>query len=378
MFDQCLSLIKRLYPDKEQILLHEPVFLGNEKKYLNECIDSTYVSYVGQFVNKFEAAVMDYTGSKNAKAMINGTAALHMALMVAGVEDEDLVISQSLTFVATANAISYCRAEPVFIDVDPVTMGMDPEMLRTFLREETRIEAGILKHKKSNKRIKACVPVHVMGHSCAIQEIAELCADFGVTLIEDAAEGIGSFNGSDHLGTVGSIGILSFNGNKTITTGCGGMLLSKDKEIADRIEHLSTTAKKKHLWAFEHDAIGYNYRLSNLSAAIGLAQMEKLETILVSKRETAHLYRDFFKDKEAHFMLEPEGTHSNYWLNTIMLANQKEQEEFLIFMNRGGVNCRPLWKGMHQLPMFSDAICTDLSVTEKLTQTLVNLPSGYR
>jgi aminotransferase in exopolysaccharide biosynthesis len=378
MFESSLEFIRELYPDRERIGLHEPVFLGNEKQYLTDCIDSTFVSYVGEYVTRFEESVRAYTGAHHAKAMINGTSALHMGLLVSGVGPGDLVLTQSLTFVATANAITYTGATPFFIDVDEASLAMHPDSLRHFLHEETQKKADGLYHKASGKRIAACLPVHVMGHACRIEEIAMVCTEHGIPLIEDAAEAMGSYWKGRHLGTFGDIGVLSFNGNKTITTGCGGMILCKDEELAARVAQWSTTAKKPHPWAFEHDAIGYNYRLSNVSAAIGLAQMEKLDQILASKRATASAYSDFYEHSPFRFIAEPEGGRSNYWLNTIALADEATQHGFLAFMNENGVNCRPLWTGMHELEMFKDCPRTTLPMTEKLTRTLVNLPSSYR
>lgn len=377
-FEDCLGFIRELYPDKERIGLHEPVFLGKEKDYLADCIDSTFVSYVGEYVNRFEQSVQDYTGSPFAKAIINGTSALHLALTIAGTQREDIVITQSMTFVATANAISYCGAIPYFLDVSEETLGMDVQALEHFLSHQTIRKDDDLYHKESGRRIAACLPVHVMGHACDIERIAEICTDYGIVLVEDAAEGMGSSRNGQHLGTFGDIGVLSFNGNKTITTGCGGMILCKDEHLAERAKHISTTAKKNHPWAFEHDEVGYNYRLSNVSAAIGLAQMETLDRILRNKRDTAKRYEEFFQDTGYRFIKEPENSSSNYWLNTVQLPDEETRTAFLDFMNAEGVNCRPIWTPMHMLPMYREALKGPLDMTERLSSTLVNLPSSYR
>lgn len=378
MFNECVELIRRLYPDKDRVLLHEPVFLGREKEYLEECINSTMVSYVGPFVNRFEKDLETYTGSAYIKAMINGTSAMHIALKAVGVRQNELVITQSLTFVATANSIAYCGAEPVFVDIEEHSMGMDPASLRHFLETETSMDNGHTRHRGSGKKITACIPVHVMGLTCDIDSIVSICEEYKIAVIEDAAEAIGSHNRDRHLGTIADIGILSFNGNKTITAGCGGAVLCNNEDLSRKIQHLSTTAKQPHAWEFIHDEVGYNYRLSNVSAAIGVAQLEMIDAILESKRSTAETYRTFFADHNVYFSTEGEGSISNYWLNTIRLNNMGERDSFLVHMNRERINCRPLWRPMHMLPIYGHCTKTDMSVTEKVYSLSVNLPSGYR
>ena len=295
MYKTITDFIKNIYDHQSTINLHEPRFIGNEKKYLAECIDSTFVSYVGAFVTSFEERIKAYTGAKYAVAMANGTLAQHLALRVCGVVHDDEVITQALTFVATANAITYIGAHPIFLDSDTDTLGLSPEKLFTFLKNETLKKAdGFNYNKKSGRRISACIPVHVFGHPARIDDIVQICNDNNILVIEDAAESLGSFYQSKHTGTFGLASVLSFNGNKTITTGGGGMLLTNNEAIATSAKHLSTTAKIPHAWAFEHDEIGYNYRMPNINAALGCAQMETLDLFLTKKREQAHLYAAFF------------------------------------------------------------------------------------
>ena len=289
--------IRELYCEPEKFIpLHTPLFIGNEKKYLEECIDSTYVSSVGKFVGLFEDKIAEYTGSVRAVACVYGTSALHIALKLAGVEQHDEVITQPLTFIATANAISYCGAKPLFLDVDIKTMGLSPTALETFLSSDTEMKTDGCYNRSTGNRIKACVPMHTFGHPCRIDEIALICQKYKIELIEDAAESIGSFYKGKHTGTFGKTGVLSFNGNKIITTGGGGMLLFNDEDLAQRAKHLTTQAKIPHAWEFDHNEIGYNYRMPNINAALGLAQMEQLNFFLENKRELADNYKLFFKD----------------------------------------------------------------------------------
>ncbi len=379
MYKTITDFIKHTYNTPPPINLHEPRFIGNEKKYLAECIDSTFVSYVGAFVTSFEDSVKAFTGSKYAVAMTNGTLALHLALRVCGVLPEDEVITQALTFVATANAISYIGAHPIFLDSDLDTLGLSPEKLLTFLKNETqKKEDGNTYNKKTGRRISACVPVHVFGHPARIADIVRICADYNLVVVEDAAESLGSFYQSQHTGTFGLASVLSFNGNKTITTGGGGMLLTNDEMIATSAKHLSTTAKIPHPWAFEHDEIGYNYRMPNLNAAVGCAQMETLDLFLSKKREQAERYATFFAQIGVDFIVEPKDSRSNYWLNTIMLNDRTERDAFLAYSHSQGVMTRPVWRLMSQLPMYKDALCGDLEQAEHLEARLVNLPSSVR
>jgi aminotransferase in exopolysaccharide biosynthesis len=379
MYNDIVQFIRDVFCEpKEPIPLHAPCFMGNEKKYLCECIDSTYVSSVGKFVDRFEEMVVEYTGAKKAVVCVNGTNALHLALMLAGVNRNDEVITQPLTFVATANAISYCGAYPVFIDVDRDTMGLSPGKMKEWLDEHTEIKGSSCFNKTTQRRIMACVPMHTFGHPVHLDELVELCNEYHIELVEDAAESLGSFYKGQHTGTFGKIGILSFNGNKTITTGGGGMLLFKDEKLAVHAKHLTTQAKVPHRWEFVHDHIGYNYRMPNINAALGCAQMENISKFLASKRELAQKYDAFFKSKEQDYFMEPNNCSSNYWLNVIILKNSKERDEFLTYTNDNGVMTRPVWQLMNRLPMFKDCQHGSLSNAEWLEDKAVNIPSSVR
>lgn len=376
MYNDLIRLIRDHYATDAFIALHEPSFNGNEKTYLCECIDSTFVSSVGVFVDRFEAMCADFTGSKYAIATVNGTAALHIALILAGVKPQSEVITQPLTFIATCNAISYCGAHPVFIDVDRDTMGLSPTALRTFLEQYARIEGDHCINTSSGRIISAVVPMHTFGHPCRIDEITDICREYRIALVEDAAESLGSTYKNRHTGTFGLLGTLSFNGNKTITTGGGGMILTNDPELAKAAKHLTTTAKIPHPYEYVHDHIGYNYRLPNINAALGVAQMEQLETILEKKRVLANLYKQFFENSPITFVTEPSSAHSNYWLNSVILSDKTERDQFLKVTNESGVMTRPIWKLMNTLSMFENAQCGDLNNALWLEERVVNLPSG--
>lgn len=376
-YQYIIDKIREIYhkPDGP-IYLHEPLFIGNEKKYLEECIDSTYVSSVGKFVDIFEKKIAEYTGAKKAVVCVSGTNALHIALKLVGVEQYDEVITQPLTFIATANAISYCFATPIFIDVDIDTMGLSPKSLEVFLTEETEMKVDGCYNKSTGKRIKACIPMHTFGHPCRIDEIAIICKKHKIELIEDAAESIGSYYKGQHTGTFGKIGVLSFNGNKTITSGGGGMLLFNDEKLALEAKHLTTQAKVPHPWEFVHDEIGYNYRMPNINAALGVAQLENLNLYLEKKRKLAAIYNDFFHDKKVSFFHEPDNSTSNYWLNVILFDSKEERDVFLTESNLQGVMTRPVWRLMNKLPMFENCQCGDLSNSEWLEKRVVNIPSS--
>ena len=379
MYSEFINFVRSLYKTSDIIALHEPCFKGNEKKYLNECIDSTFVSSVGKFVDLFEQRIAKYTDTKYAIAVVNGTAALHIALILSDIRSNDEVITQPLTFIATANAISYTGAKPVFIDVDKATLGLSPDKLCNFLTKKTnRGKDGFCYNTKTGKRIKACVPMHTYGHPVKIDEIKTICDKNNIVLIEDAAESIGSYYKEQHTGTFGLMGILSFNGNKTITAGGGGMIITDDKSLARKAKHLTTTAKVPHKWNYEHDCIGYNYRLTNLAAALGVAQIEQLPQFLQAKRELAKKYEAFFSNSEMQFIKEPEDATSNYWLNTIILKNKKERDSFLSFTNERSIMTRPAWKLMSRLNMFKDSQHGDLSNAEWLTDRLINIPSSIQ
>ncbi len=381
-YQNIINFIQKTYNTTDFIPLHEPRFRGNEKKYLNECIDSTFVSSVGKFVDLFEQKIAEYTGAKYAVAAVNGTAALHIALLLAGVKQYDEVITQPLTFIATANAITYTGAKPIFVDVDRDTMGLSPESLKEFLYKKTvKFIDGITGkveciNRITKRRISAVVPMHTFGHPTRIDEIKELCDEYGITLVEDAAESLGSFYKEKHTGTFGKLGILSFNGNKTITTGGGGMIITDDEKLAKLAKHLTTQAKVPHKWNYEHDYIGYNYRLTNLAAALGVAQIEQLPEIIKSKRELANRYIDFFKDTEIEFCKEPKNSKSNYWLNAVILKDRTERDKFLEYTNENGVMTRPIWELMNRLPMFKDSQCENIENAEWLADRVVNIPSS--
>lgn len=376
MNKEFISFVKRTFNTDEFIPLHTPIFMGNEKKYLNECIDSTFVSSVGKFVDQFEEEVSKFTGAKYAIATVNGTAALHIALMLAGVEQDDEVITQPLTFIATLNALSYIGAQPIFVDVDKNTLGLSPEKLESFLSKNTEVVNGCCVNKKSKRKIKAVVPMHTFGHSVRIEDIIAVCNRYNVKVVEDAAESLGSYYKEKHTGTFGLLGTLSFNGNKTITTGGGGMVLTNDQELAKKAKHITTTAKIPHKWEFEHDMVGYNYRLPNINAALGCAQMEKLPLVLERKRVMANKYQTFFNNTSFNFITEPGNTTSNYWLNAIILEDLKERNNFLTETNEKGVMTRPIWKLMNSLTMFKNAQTGNLENSKWLEERVVNIPSS--
>ena len=373
-----INFIKSIYNKNKFIPLHEPRFLGNEKKYLNECIDSTFVSSVGKFVDEFESRIANYTGSKYAIATCNGTSALHTSLLVANVNKNDEVITQPLTFVATCNAISYCGAKVIFIDVDKDTMGLSPTALKFFLENNTKVKNKQCINNKTGKVIKACVPMHSYGHPCRIDEIKKICDDYYIFLIEDAAESIGSTYKGKHTGTFGQLGVISFNGNKIITGGGGGCVITNDKVLAEKAKYLTTTAKVPHKWDFNHDMVGYNYRMPNLNAALLVAQLENLNNFINNKRELANHYETFFSSTDYFFFKEPSNSKSNYWLNVILLKNKKQRDEFLDFTNKNGIMTRPTWRLMNELEMFKDCEGVDLKNAKYLEERVVNIPSSVR
>jgi aminotransferase in exopolysaccharide biosynthesis len=361
---------------KGLIPLHEPRFNGNEKKYINECIDTTFVSSVGKYVSLFEEMVANFTGAKHAIAAVNGTAALHIALLLSDVKPEDEVITQALTFIATTNAITYTGAKPIFIDVDRDTLGLSPVSLKKFLSKNAIIIDGFSFNKTSGRRIKACVPMHTFGHPCRIDEIIAICNHYNIDVIEDAAESLGSYYKGQHTGTFGKFGTLSFNGNKIITTGGGGMILTNNDELGKLAKHITTTAKVPHRWEFVHDMTGFNYRLTNLAAALGCAQMEQLPKFIIQKRKLAETYANFFYKLGIVFVNEPENCSSNYWLNTLILQDKTEQSNFLEYMNNYEVMVRPIWQLMSRLEMYKSCQCGSLENTEWLADRVVNIPSS--
>ena len=376
MFDDFIDFVREIYGAKKLIPLHEPKFIGNEKKYLNQCIDTTFVSSVGKFVDKFEKKIAKYTGAKYAIATTNGTSALHVSLMLAGVEQDDEVITQPLNFVASCNAISYCRAKPIFIDVDIDTMGLSPSALKSFLEKNTIIKKNKCINKKTKKIIKACVPMHSYGHPCRIDEIKQILKRHHIFLIEDAAESLGSFYKNKHTGTFGQLGTLSFNGNKIITAGGGGCIITNDKFLAKKAKHLTTVAKVPHKWDFSHDMTGYNYRMPNLNAALLVAQLENLKLFIKNKRKLAEVYEAFFLKVNYNFFKEPKNCKSNYWLNSILFQNKQQRDKFLEETNSNGVITRPIWILMNRLPMFKNSQCGNIKNSEWLFERVVNIPSN--
>ncbi|WP_158859883.1 LegC family aminotransferase [Lunatibacter salilacus] len=383
-FQEIISFIKSIYPEKDFIPLHEPKFLGNEKKYLCDAIDSTFVSSVGAYVNKFEEMIAEIAGTQYAVATVNGTSALHMAMLVAGVKRDDLVITQSLTFIATCNAISYIGAEPVFLDVDRSSAGLSPESLEHWLKNNTYLKTdkdiGKLNcyHHLTNKRVAAVVPMHTFGHPVMIEEIVNICENYGIPVVEDAAESLGSSYRGRQTGGFGLLGTFSFNGNKTVTCGGGGAIVTNDGDMAKKAKHLTTQAKVPHQWEFIHDEIGYNYRMPNLNAALACAQLEQLQKLITDKRAIAETYKAFFSDKAYHYFDEPPNSRSNFWLNAVLFSDKKERDEFLAISNAAQVMTRPVWRPMHQLPMFKEFLKDGLENTNYLADRLVNIPSSAR
>lgn len=377
--DTVVSFIRDTFHQPEAFIpLHAPHFGGNELKYVSDTIQSTFVSSVGAYVNKFEEMMAEITGAKYAIATVNGTTALHLALVVAGVKRDEHVITQSLTFVATANAITHASATPIFVDVDKDTLGMSPKALKKFLEEETTIINGQTFSNATQQRIAAVLPMHTFGLPCRIDEIAAICEEYNIALVEDAAESLGSYYKGKHTGNFGIVGTFSFNGNKTVTCGGGGAIVTNDEQIAKHAKHISTTAKNPHPWEFYHDEVGYNYRLPNLNAALACAQLEQLPAFLKNKRELAAAYQSFFANSEIKFIEEPKDSISNFWLNAVLLENLEERNKFLEYTNSKGVMTRPIWTLMNKLPMYNNCIKGDLCNSEWLENRVVNLPSSVR
>lgn len=359
--------------------LHEPEFSGNEWRYVKECLDTGWVSSAGKFVDQFEEQLREITGVKSAIAVVNGTAALHISLLLASVERGDEVLMPTLTFVATANAISYCGAVPHFVDSEERTLGLDPQKLDAYLREIAEVRGNSCYNKKSGRPMKAVVPMHTFGHPVDLDPLLEVCGRYKLVLVEDAAESLGSFYKGTHTGNLGRVSALSFNGNKTITTGGGGAILTNDEALGRAARHLTTTAKVSHRWEFYHDVVGYNYRMPNINAALGCAQLEQLSMFLRKKRALAKRYSELFAEMDGvTFFEEPEFATSNYWLNALLLDKplSLHRDNILELANREGIMSRPVWKLMHKLPMFCDSPCMDLSVAESLESRLINIPSS--
>jgi aminotransferase in exopolysaccharide biosynthesis len=376
MFDYLAKFIQDKYRTNSFIPLHEPRFIGKEKEFVSQTIDSTFVSSVGQYVNQFEEDIAKYTGSKRAIAIVNGTSALHLSMLMAGVKPGDYVITQALTFVATCNAIHYCQAEPILIDVDKKTLGLSPIALEAWLEENAFVDIDqVCKLKNSKRAIKACIPMHTFGHPVEIDTLAKICNVWKLAMIEDAAESLGSLFKDTHTGTFGLMGTLSFNGNKIITTGGGGAILCNE-ELYLKGKHLSTTAKKPNDIHFVHDEVGFNYRLPNINAALGCAQLESINLFVTQKRQLAEEYAQLLKNSNLEFFKEPKNCRSNYWLNTIICHDESQRNELLNYMNSREIMTRPVWTPMNKLPMFKNSISDSLQNTLWLEERIVNIPSS--
>ena len=371
-----IDFVRTEYGTDDFIPLHIPRLGGRERDLVADAVESSFVSSVGRYGAEFEEAVAKYTGAPFAIAVMNGTAALHLCLVLAGVKRDEEVITQAMTFVATCNAISYCHAHPVLVDIERPGLGMSPDSLEHWLENNAeRGDDGLCRNRYTGRVIRACVPMHSFGHPVRIERIAEICRRFGLVLIEDAAESLGSFYRGEHTGLVGDLAALSFNGNKIITTGGGGMILTRDEALAEHARHLSTTAKVAHRWEYFHDEVGYNYRMPALNAALGCAQMESLPAFVEAKRALAARYRDWFAQSDYEFVTEPEGAHSNYWLNAFFARDRVERDHWLELTNDAGVMTRPVWVPMNELPAFANCQAASLETSQWVADRLINLPS---
>jgi len=377
MNNKLIQFVRDTYKTNDFIPLHAPTFAGNEKAYVTETIDSTFVSSVGKYVESFEKQIEVYTGATKAVATVNGTAALHTALYMAGVKANDLVITQALTFVATCNALFHMGADPVFVDVSKLSLGLCPKATSEYLDDNAAINSdGECIHKVSGRRIKAVVPMHTFGHPVELDELMTVCLKWNLVLVEDAAESLGSFYKGKHTGTISDFSAISFNGNKVITTGGGGMVLCKNLDDGVHTRHVTTTAKVPHPYEFYHDEPGFNYRLPNLNAALGCAQMEVLPEFLKQKRALANQYQALFSGSDFEFVVEPDYAQSNYWLNAIICPDSESRNLLLKETNEQGIMTRPIWQLMHRLPMFQNALKGDLTVSQWVESHLINLPSS--
>jgi aminotransferase in exopolysaccharide biosynthesis len=376
MFETLIKFVREYYRSTDFIPLHAPIFSGRERQYVLDTIDSTFVSSVGAYVDRFEHDMVAYTGSPRAVATMNGTAALHIALKLAGVQPGDLVITQPLTFVATCNAIAYCGAEPVFTDVDRHTLGLSPRAMNEWLHNHAQMdEDGVCRTRADKLIIRACLPMHTFGHPADLDGLVEVCARWNIALVEDAAESLGSLYKGRHTGTIGRLGTLSFNGNKIITTGGGGMVLTNET-LGARAKHITTTAKQPHPYEYVHDEIGYNYRLPNLNAALGCAQLEQLEAFIANKRELAAQYAAHFSGSDLQFVTEPDGCRANYWLNAVVCDSREQRDKLLKSTNDAGVMTRPIWTLMNRLSGYANCRQGPLTQAEWLEARVVNLPSS--
>ena len=377
-FDFVTEHIKDLYGTREFIPLHVPRFRGKEKEYLEHCIDTTFVSSVGKFVDQFEAQIARISRTKKAVAVVNGTAGIQVALRLSGVKAGDEVLTQALTFVATANAIVYNNAHPVFLDVDRDTMGLSPKAVSVFLEEHGELRADGCYNKTTGRKISACLPMHTFGFPVHLDELILVCKKWNIALVEDAAESLGSEYKGQPTGSFGELGVFSFNGNKIATSGGGGVIVSNNIKLAEKGKYLTTTAKQPHPYEYFHDELGYNFRMPNINAALACAQLEQLDTFLSEKRELAHIHADFFKTKGIHFRTESPETKANYWLMCVELENKKERKTFLKYTNSNNVMTRPIWQLMFRLPMFQNYQKDSQKNAIFLEERIVNIPSSVR
>lgn len=375
-WEQFANEIKALYR-KTYVPLHEPTLQGNELNYVSDCITSGWVSSVGQYVNQFEEKLAEYMGVKFAVLVVNGTAALQMALKAAGVQSNEEVFIPSLSFVATANAVSYLGAVPHFVDVSEETLGLDPNKLEAYIKTNTRVEHGQLINDKTGRVIRAVVPMHTFGHPVELDELQLICEKYNLVMVEDAAESLGSLYKGKHTGGFGKVSAVSFNGNKILTTGGGGAVLTNDEALAKYVKHITTTAKLPHRWEYEHDEIGYNYRMPNINAALGCAQLERLTYFVEKKRALTTVYEDFLKKVDGvRLFKEPVNCSSNYWLQTLLLDEHINRDELLHYLNENGIQSRPIWQPLHSLSIYSQSPRSDLSTTNSLYKRVINIPSS--
>lgn len=374
-----IGALRAVLPEPGSVELHEPKFGGNEWRYLKECLDSGWVSSVGGFVDEFERRLAEFTGARYAVATVNGTSALHACLRLVGVSDHDEVLVPSLTFIATAAAVTYCGATPHFVDSEDTTLGVDVGKLEDHLRDVAHIKNGMCINRVTGARIKAVVPVHTFGHPVDMDALVEVANRFALDVVEDAAESLGSYYKGRHTGNWGRVSALSFNGNKVVTTGGGGAIVTNDARLAEQAKHVTATARVRHQWSFVHDQVGYNYRMPNLNAALGCAQLEQLPAFLQQKRRLAERYRAAIAAvKGVRFFSEPQFASSNYWLNTLILDDKSARDRDLVLQatHEQGIKTRPAWVPMHRLEMFQDCPRMDLSMTDRLERTIVNIPSS--
>ena len=377
-YKEIIDFVKLQYPKQDFIPLHAPVFNGNEKLYVLDTIDSTFVSSVGAYVDKFEIMMADLSKTQKAVAIVNGTSALQVALRLSGVQNGDEVLTQALTFIATINAIIYNGASPVFLDVDMDTMGLSPNAVQAFLEEYGELREGVCYNKKTNKKIAACMPMHTFGFPVHLDELIIICKKWNISIVEDAAESIGSEYKGMPTGSFGKLGVFSFNGNKIVTSGGGGAIVTNDLDLGIKAKHLTTTAKVPHPYEYVHDEIGYNFRMPNLNAALACAQLEQLETFIQNKRSLALEYGTFFESKGINFRKELPNTKANYWLMCLELENKKDRESFLKETNENKVMTRPIWQLIFKSPIYSSFQRDSQENAIYLEDRIVNIPSSVR